>query len=162
MASQTSPADARRRRSAARLAAVQALYQQASQGTPQAKLLTEFHDHRLGGEVEGEQLSAADQPFFDDVVIGTLARSAELDELITGFLGSGWTLERLDRLMLQILRAGAFEMVARPDVPRAAVVSEYVDVAHAFYDSREAGFVNALLDRLGKSVRPEAASAAES
>ncbi|MGL6043504.1 MAG: transcription antitermination protein NusB, partial [Sandaracinobacteroides sp.] len=84
---------------------------------------------------------------------GTLARSAEIDSLVAGFLGAGWTLDRLDRLMLQILRAGAYELVSRPDVPLAAVVSEYVDVAHAFYDSREAGFVNALLDRLGKSVR---------
>jgi N utilization substance protein B len=145
--------DARRRRSAARLAAVQALYQHASAGTPQAKLLAEFHDHRLGTEVEDEPLAAADQGFFDDVVIGTLARVDELDGLVTQYLGEGWTLERLDRLMLQILRAGAYELVARPDVPRAAVVSEYVDVAHAFYEKREAGFVNALLDRLGRSVR---------
>ncbi|PZU50714.1 MAG: transcription antitermination factor NusB [Sphingomonas sp.] len=148
-----SPADARRRRSAARLAAVQALYQHASSNTPQAKLIAEFHDHRLGTEVEGEQLSAADQPFFDDLVSGTLARVDELDALITQFLGTGWSLDRLDRLMLQILRSGAYELVARTDVPRAAVVSEYVDVAHAFYEKREAGFVNALLDRLGRSVR---------
>lgn len=148
-----SPADTRRRRSAARLAAVQALYQHASSKTPQAKLIAEFHDHRLGAEVEGEQLSAADQPFFDDLVAGSLARVDELDALITQFLGAGWSLERLDRLMLQILRCGAYELVARTDVPRAAVVSEYVDVAHAFYEKREAGFVNALLDRLGRSVR---------
>ncbi len=147
------PSDARRRRSAARLAAVQALYQHASAGTPQAKLLAEFHDHRLGTEVDDEPLAAADKGFFDDLVSGTLARVDELDGLVTQYLGTGWTLGRLDRLMLQILRAGAYELVARPDVPRAAVVSEYVDVAHAFYDSREAGFVNALLDRLGRSVR---------
>ena len=149
----TPATDARRRRSAARLAAVQALYQHASSRTPQARLIAEFHDHRLGAEVEGEQLSAADRPFFDDLVSGTLARLDELDALVASFLGTGWTLDRLDRLMLQILRAGAYELVARPDVPRAAVVSEYVDVAHAFYEKREAGFVNALLDRLGRSVR---------
>lgn len=149
----TPATDARRRRSAARLAAVQALYQHASARTPQARLIAEFHDHRLGAEVEGEQLSAADRPFFDDLVSGTLARLGELDALVASFLGTGWTLDRLDRLMLQILRAGAYELVARPDVPRAAVVSEYVDVAHAFYEKREAGFVNALLDRLGRSVR---------
>jgi N utilization substance protein B len=147
--------DARRRRSAARLAAVQALYQHASSGTPQAKLLAEFHAHRLGTEVEGEPLAAADQPFFDDLVMGTLARLAELDGHITRFLGAGWSLDRLDRLMLQILRAGAYELAARPDVPRAAVVSEYVDVAHAFYEAREAGFVNALLDRLGRDLRAD-------
>ena len=149
----TPATDARRRRSAARLAAVQALYQHASARTPQARLIAEFHDHRLGAEVEGEQLSAADRPFFDDLVSGTLARLDELDALVASFLGTGWTLDRLDRLMLQILRAGAYELVARPDVPRAAVVSEYVDVTHAFYEKREAGFVNALLDRLGRSVR---------
>jgi transcription antitermination protein NusB len=157
-----SPTEARRRRSAARLAAVQALYQHATSATPQAKLLAEFHEHRLGGEVEGEQLSAADQSFFDDLVMGTLARMTELDALITGFLGQGWTLERLDRLMLQILRSGAYELVARPDVRRAAVVLESVDVAHAFYDKREAGFVNALLDRLGTHVRKVPDSIVES
>lgn len=145
--------DARRSRSAARLAAVQALYQHSSAGTPQAKLLAEFHDHRLGTELEDEPLAAADEAFFDDVVTGTLARIEEIDRLVTSYLGQSWTLERLDRLMLQILRAGAYELLARPDVPRAAVVSEYVDVAHAFYEKREAGFVNALLDRLGRSVR---------
>jgi transcription antitermination protein NusB len=153
MASELTPTDARRRRSAARLAAVQALYQHASSGTPQARLLAEFHDHRLGTEVEDEPLAAADQTFFDDVVTGTLARLGEIDGLVAGYLGTGWTLDRLDRLMLQILRVGTYELVARPDVPRAAVVSEYVDVAHAFYEQREAGFVNALLDRLGRSVR---------
>lgn len=154
-----SAADARRRRSAARLAAVQALYQQSMVGTPQARLLNEFHDHRLGEAIEddadqeGGDIAVADRPFFDDLVAGSLARRDELDALVTSFLGAGWTLQRLDRLMLQILRCGAYEMLARPDVPRAAVVSEYVDVAHAFYPRNEVGFVNALLDRLGKSVR---------
>lgn len=159
MTSSNPAADARRRRSAARLAAVQALYQQSMAGTPSARLLNEFHDHRLGeaidadGDQEGGDIAVADRPFFDDLVAGSLARRDELDELVTRFLGQGWTLERLDRLMLQILRCGAYEMIARPDVPRAAVVSEYVDVAHAFYPRAEVGFVNALLDRLGRSVR---------
>lgn len=152
-------ADARRRRSAARLAAVQALYQQSVAGTSTPWLLNEFHNHRLGADLDaeegGDRLADADRAFFDDLVSGSLARTAELDTLVAGFLGSGWTLDRLDRLMLQILRCGAYEMLARPDVPRAAVVSEYVDVAHAFYEAREAGFVNALLDRLGKSVRAD-------
>lgn len=150
-------ADSRQHRSAARLAAVQALYQQSLAATPTPRLLAEFHDHRLGrsadDDFDGERLAAADRPFFDDLVAGTLARRDELDTLITGFLGQGWTLARLDRLMLQILRCGAYEMVARPDVPRAAVVSEYVDVAHAFYERQEVGFVNALLDRLGRHAR---------
>lgn len=151
--------DARRRRSAARLAAVQALYQQSVSGTATPRLLNEFHSHRLGAEQDaeegGDRLADADRPFFDDLVSGSVARLPELDETITRFLGAGWSIDRLDKLMLQILRCGAYEMLARPDVPRAAVVSEYVDVAHAFYDQREAGFVNALLDRLGKSVRTD-------
>ncbi|WP_199553485.1 transcription antitermination factor NusB [Sandaracinobacteroides hominis] len=149
--------DARQRRSASRLAAVQALYQQSLVGTSTPRLLNEFHDHRLGtvtdDEEGGDKLADADRPFFDDLVSGSLARADELDATITSFLGAGWTLDRLDRLMLQILRCGAYEMLARPDVPRAAVVSEYVDVAHAFYPRAETGFVNALLDRLGRSVR---------
>lgn len=152
-----SGSDARQRRSASRLAAVQALYQQSLVGTSTPRLLNEFHDHRLGKvtdpEEGGDKLADADRPFFDDLVSGSLARTAELDETITRFLGAGWTLDRLDRLMLQILRCGTYEMLARPDVPRAAVVSEYVDVAHAFYQKAETGFVNALLDRLGRSVR---------
>lgn len=152
----TSPgADARRRRSAARLAAVQALYQQSLVNTPPQKLMMEFHNHRFGEEIDGDQLATADRAFFDDVVSGVLVRMDELDATITSFLGQGWTLERLDRLMLQILRAGAYELVARPDVPLAAAVSEYADVADAFYGRSEVGFVNALLDRLGKSVRQE-------
>ena len=150
-------AESRRQRSAARLAAVQALYQQSIAGTNPAKLLNEFHDHRFGEEIEGDRMADADRPFFDDLVSGTLARSDELDALVTQFLGSGWSIDRLDRLMLQILRSGAYEMIARPDVPRGAIVSEYVDVADAFYPRPEVGFVNALLDRLGKSVRPDAA-----
>lgn len=144
---------ARRQRSAARLAAVQALYQQSVAGTPGPKLLTEFHDHRLGSDSAEAGLAPADRPFFDDLVTGSLARLPELDSLVGRYLGPGWTLERLDRLMLQILRLGAYELVARPDVPMAAVVSEYVDVAHAFYEPREVGFVNALLDRLARSLR---------
>lgn len=148
---------AQSQRSAARLAAVQALYQQSLAGTPGPKLLNEFHDHRLGQPIDDQPLIEADRAFFDDLVTGSLARIDELDSLVGAYLGAGWTVERLDRLMLQILRLGAFELLARPDVPRAAVVSEYVDVAHAFYEPREAGFVNALLDRLGRAVRAGAA-----
>ncbi|MBS3960674.1 MAG: transcription antitermination factor NusB [Sandarakinorhabdus sp.] len=146
---------ARRGRSAARLAAVQALYQQSVTGTHVAKLLGEFHNHRLGEVIEGDRMAGADLCFFDDLVSGTLARADEIDALVKRFLGAGWTIDRLDRLMLQILRSGAYEMIARPDIPRAAIVSEYVDVADAFYPRPEVGFVNALLDRLGKSVRPD-------
>ena len=143
-----------RSRSAARLAAVQALYQQEMEGIPVARLLREFHEHRLGATIEEAQYVEAEQSFFDDVVSGVDSRRAEIDEVITGKLAEGWSLERLDRPMRAILRAGAYELLARKDVPVASVISEYVDVAHAFYDKRESGFVNGLLDAVAKEARP--------
>jgi N utilization substance protein B len=140
-------------RSAARLAAVQALYQMEMEGTPLARLLHEFHEHRLGATIEDETYEEAEQDFFDDLVSGVDARRAEIDGLISERLAEGWSLERLDRPMRAILRAGAYELVARPDVPVASVISEYVDVAHAFYDKRETGFVNGLLDAIAKMAR---------
>ena len=142
-----------RTRSAARLGAVQALYQQEMEGTPLARLLKEFHDHRLGAVIEGAQYAEAEQDFFDDIVAGVDARRTNLDDLIADRLADGWSLDRLDRPMRAILRAGTYELVARPDVPVATVISEYVDVAHAFYDKRESGFVNGLLDGIAKEVR---------
>jgi len=143
-----------RSRSAARLAAVQALYQQEMEGTPTARLLKEFHDHRLGATIEDAQYHAAERDFFDDIVTGTHARRAEIDGLISQRLAEGWTLERLDRPMRALLRAGAYELIARADVPVASVITEYVDVAHAFFDKRESGFVNGLLDAIAKEARP--------
>lgn len=145
-----------RTRSAARLAAVQALYQLDMENTPLPLLLHEFHQHRLGATIEDVTYHPAEQAFFDDIVKGVDARREEIDGLIASRLAKGWTLERLDKPMRQILRAGAYELLARLDVPTASVISEYVDVAHAFYDKREAGFVNGLLDAVGKVARPAA------
>jgi N utilization substance protein B len=142
-----------RSRSAARLAAIQALYQQEMEGTSLPRLLKEFHDHRLGATIEDETYHEAERDFFDDIVTGADARRAEIDRLIGERLAEGWTLERLDRPMRAILRAGAYELIARPDVPVATVISEYVDVAHAFFDRRESGFVNGLLDAIAKQAR---------
>jgi transcription antitermination protein NusB len=140
-------------RSAARLAAVQALYQLEMESTPLARLLDEFHQHRLGAEIEGDQYAQAETAFFDDVVQGVAARREEIDGLLAGHLAEGWSLPRLDRTMLQILRAGTWELLARADVPTGAAISEYVDVAHAFFEKREAKFVNGLLDAVAKAVR---------
>jgi N utilization substance protein B len=142
-----------RSRSAARLAAVQALYQQEMEGTPLPRLLTEFHDHRLGATIEDAKYHEAERDFFDDIVTGAAARRDEIDTLISGRLAEGWSLDRLDRPMRAILRAGTYELIARRDVPIASVISEYVDVAHAFYDKRESGFVNGLLDGIAKETR---------
>jgi len=143
-----------RSRSAARLAAVQALYQQEMEGTPLPRLLKEFHDHRLGATIEDAEYHAAERDFFDDIVTGAEARRGDIDALIAARLAEGWTLERLDRPMRAILRAGAYELIARPDVPLGSVISEYVDVAHAFYDKRESAFVNGILDAIAKGARP--------
>lgn len=140
-------------RSAARLAAVQALYQHEMEGTPVAALIHEFHMHRLGKTIEEDEYAGADVPFFDDVVKGTLARLDEVDAAITARLADGWSMERLDRTMKAILRAGVYELIAREDVPIGAVVSEYVDVAKAFFSAREPAFANGLLDAIGKQVR---------
>ena len=145
-----------RSRSAARLAAVQALYQQEMEGTPLPRLLHEFHEHRLGATIEDEQYHDAERDFFDDLVAGTDARRDDIDGLISDRLAKGWTLERLDRPMRAILRAGAYELIGRADVPVASVITEYVDVAHAFYDKRESGFVNGLLDAIAKEARSKA------
>ena len=148
----SAPARARSR-SAARLAAVQALYQQEMEGTPLPRLLKEFHDHRLGATIEDAEYHAAEREFFDDIVTGADARRIDLDRLISARLAEGWTLERLDRPTRAILRAGAYELIARPDVPIGSVISEYVDVAHAFYDKRESAFVNGILDAIAKGAR---------
>ncbi|WP_419809361.1 transcription antitermination factor NusB [Sphingomonas sp.] len=140
-------------RAAARLAAVQALYQHEMERTPVPALLHEFHNHRLGATIEGAEYADAEVDFFDDLVKGTTARVGEIDILVEGRLAKGWTLGRLDKPMKAILRCGTYELLARADVPVGAVISEYVDVAHAFYDKREAGFVNGLLDGLAKAVR---------
>jgi transcription antitermination protein NusB len=142
-----------RSRAAARLAAVQALYQREMEATPLARLLDEFHQHRLGREIEDEQYFEAEVDFFDDIVSGVIAREEEIDALLSERLAEGWTLQRLDKTMLQILRAGAYELLARPDIPTGTAIGEYIDVAHAFFAAREAKFVNGVLDALAKAVR---------
>jgi N utilization substance protein B len=140
-------------RAAARLAAVQALYQHDMEGTAMAPLLHEFHNHRLGATIDDVEFAEADVDFFDDVVSGVLERQGELDALVAGKLAKGWSFGRLDKPMRAILRAGAYELIARVDVPTKTVISEYLDVADAFYDKSEKGFVNGLLDALARDVR---------
>ena len=155
MSSHATPRTAARSkaRAAARLAAVQALYQHDMEATPVAQLLNEFHNHRLGATIEDAEYAEPEVDFFDDVVKGTEARLAEIDTTIAAKLAKGWNLARLDKAMRAILRAGTYELLARPDVPVGTVITEYVDVAHAFFDKREAGFVNGLLDGIAKDVR---------
>jgi len=145
-------------RSAARLAAVQALYQQHMEGTAMAKLLDEFHQHRLGRTIDDDdfddaEYADAEVPFFDDVVRGVGARRDEIDALLAGKLAAGWSITRLDKAMLQVLRAGTYEIIARADVPAAVAINEYVEVAKAFFDDGQAKFVNGILDAVAKAVR---------
>jgi len=143
-------------RSAARLAAVQALYQlEFGDGGAVliAAVVEEFLQHRLGREVEGEQYRRADREHFVEVVQGVHARLAEIDGLIASVLAPGWTLARIGTLQRAILRAGTHELIARPDVPVRVVINEYVDVAHAFFEGDEPAFVNGLLDRLARVLR---------
>ena len=144
-------------RSAARLAAVQALYQHDMEATPVAQLLHEFHLHRLGATIDEESFddasyAEAEVEFFDDIVRGCITRLDEVDQTITDKLATGWNLARLERAMKAVLRCGAYELMARQDIPAASTISEYVDVAKAFHDPREAGFVNGLLDGVAKGL----------
>jgi len=141
-------------RAAARLAAAQALYQHEMEGTAMAALLHEFHQHRLGATIEDVEYADADADFFDDVVTGVLARQDEIDALIVANLTADWKLDRLDKPMKAILRAGTYELLARKDVAVGTVIGEYLDVTDAFYDRREKGFVNGILDGVAKSARP--------
>ncbi len=139
-------------RSAARLAAVQALYQLQMERTPLTRLLDEFHQHRLGAEIEDMQFAEAETSFFDDIVKGVDARRDEIDLALSARLAQGWTLARLDKTMLQILRAGTYELIARQDITKGTAISEYVDVAKAFFDDREAKFVNGVLDAVARDA----------
>ncbi|MBB3974438.1 transcription antitermination factor NusB [Hansschlegelia beijingensis] len=141
------------KRSAARLAAVQALYQMDLAGTPLPDTLAQFESHWLGQEVDGEEYKPAEAAFFRDLVTGVLKEQRALDPLIDKTLQAGWPLKRVEAIMRAILRSGAFELGKRKDVPVKVVITEYVDIAHAFLDRDEAGMINAVLDAIARTVR---------
>jgi N utilization substance protein B len=141
-------------RGAARLAAVQALYQMELGGVALPEVLAEFETYRLGKEVDGEQYRQADRAFFRDIVSGTVRDQRRLDPAIDAALAAGWPLVRLDATLRAILRAGAFELAGRHDVPARVVISEYVEVAKAFFEQEVPGMVNAVLDQLARTLRP--------
>jgi N utilization substance protein B len=141
------------KRGAARLAAVQALYQMDIAGTSLNEILAEFESHWLGNEVEGSQYLPAEAAFFRDIVGGAVREQRKLDPMIDTALSAGWPLKRVEALLRAVLRAGAFELDQRQDIPARVVVSEYVDVANAFVDRDETGMVNAVLDTLARQLR---------
>jgi N utilization substance protein B len=141
------------RRGAARLAAVQALYQMDVAATPLHDILAEFESHWLGREVEGDEYLPAEAAHFRDVVGGVVTEQRKLDPMIDAALQKGWPLKRIETVLRAILRAGAYELDCKPDVPARVVVAEYVDVAHAFVDEDETGMINAVLDHLARQLR---------
>ncbi len=155
---------ASRRRSAARLAAVQALYQVELTGAPVDTVLNDFTEHGIGAKAlvpRGEDddteveapLAEADALLFTAIVRGTVERLTDVDAMVGGALTGDWTVGRLEAVLRAILRAGAFELASRPEVPPKVAISEYMDVADAFYSGPEPGLVNAVLDRIARVVR---------
>jgi N utilization substance protein B len=142
-------------RSAARLAAVQALYQMDIAASPLPKVLSEFERHWIGREIEGERYEEAEEKHFRDVVEGVVREQVTLDPIIDKTLNEGWALKRVESVLRAALRAGAYELFHRHDIPVRAVVSEYVDVAAAFLDKDDVGMVNAVLDNLARQARPK-------
>lgn len=140
----------RQARSVARLAAVQALYQMEVSGAGVDAVVREFSDHRFGADMEGSRLAEADEAFFGQIVRGVVQRQYAIDQAIAKHLASGWRLERLDATLRAILRAGAFELITRPDVPVEVAIDEYVELAKSFFEGPEPGFVNAALDAIAR------------
>jgi N utilization substance protein B len=143
------------KRGAARLAAVQALYQMDVAAKGLNEIFAEFESHWMGQEVDGSQYRPAEAAFFRDIVGGVVREQRELDPMIDTSLAGGWPLKRIEALMRALLRAGVYELQHRRDVPARVVISEYVDVAHAFLDKDETGMVNAVLDDLGRRLRAD-------
>jgi N utilization substance protein B len=143
------------KRGAARLAAVQALYQMDIAGSGLEDILAEFESHWIGREVEGEQYLPAEAAFFRAIVSGFLDEQRRLDPAIDNALSQGWPLKRVEALLRAVLRAGIYELDRRRDVPARVVVSEYVDVARAFLGAEETGMANAVLDQLARELRGE-------
>ena len=141
------------KRAAARLAAVQALYQMDLAGSGLTEILAEFESHWIGREVEGEQYLPAEAAFFRDIVSGVVREQRDLDPLIDEALSKSWPLKRIEAVLRAALRAGAYELIHRPDVPARVVVAEYADVAAAFVERDETGMVNAVLDQLARRLR---------
>lgn len=142
------------KRSAARLAAVQALYDMEISGKPVQQAVSEFESHWMNVPIDDVELKPAEEPFFRDLVAGVVQDQRLVDQKVDAALARGWPLKRVEAVLRAILRAGAYELMRRPDVPVRVVINEYVDVARAFYDGEEAGMVNAVLDAIGREERP--------
>ena len=144
-------------RSAARLAAVQALYQIELTGADWRKVVREFDEHRLGAEIEGVQYREADPQHFRSTVEGVVENQVRIDRLTDKALVAKWPLGRVDSILRAVFRAAGFEITGREDIPARVIVGEYLDVAKAFFEEgKEAKFVNAVLDHMARDARPAA------
>lgn len=144
-----------RRRSVARLAAVQALYQLAlNPGLDPVSVVGEFVHHRLGREIDGEVYGEADEKLFSDLVQGVVRHRERLDETLSAALSEEWPLPRLETILRLILEAGAYELAYRPDIPPRVTLDEYVTIAYAFFDGKEPVLANGVLNRLARALRP--------
>jgi N utilization substance protein B len=143
----------RQQRSVARLAAVQALYQMEVSGVGVDAVVREFSDHRFGGDMEGSTLAEADEAFFGEVVRGVVQAQTDIDQAIAKRLATGWRLDRIDATLRAILRAGAYELTRREDVPVEVAIDEYVEITKSFFEGPEPGFVNAALDAIARDRR---------
>lgn len=142
-------------RRGARLSAVQALYEMEVGGRGVVEAMAEFEAFWIGKEVEDIELPKAEIAFFRDLLGGVVREQRLVDRSIDDLLASGWPLKRVEAVVRAILRAGAYELAFRKDVPGRAVISEYVAVARSFYEGDEVGMVNAVLDRMARDVRAE-------
>ncbi len=148
--------EARLARSAARLAAVQALYQMEVADTDWRTVREEFETHRLGAEIEGAHYREADIGFFREILEGVVADQVAIDQLTNRALVAKWPLGRIDATLRALFRAAGYEITARPDIPPRVVIGEYVDIAKAFFtEGKEAKFVNAVLDHMAREARAE-------
>ena len=143
-------------RGAARLAAVQALYQMDVGRQTLEDTLSQFNAHMLGREVEGEQYLPADADFFRQIVSGVIKSQLDIDPIIDKSLSNDWPVGRIDATLRAILRAAAFELLRRRDIPQGVVISEYVDIAKAFYEDDAPKLVHGVLDTIAKQVAPAA------
>jgi N utilization substance protein B len=144
-----------RARSVARLAAVQALYQMEVSGVGAEAVVREFAEFRFDRDIEGEQqqLAQADEAYFGEIVKGVVADQADIDRAIVKRLATGWRLERLDATVRAILRAGAYELMRKPETPTEVVIDQYLELAKSFFDATETGFINAALDGIARDER---------
>jgi transcription antitermination protein NusB len=141
------------KRRASRLAAVQALYQMDVAGKGVIEAMAEFETFWIGREIDGVELPEADADFFRDVLSGVVREQRPVDRMVDGALADGWPLKRIEAVLRQILRCGAYELMFKPDIPPKPIINEYVTVTRAFYEGEEPGLANAVLDRIAREVR---------